>query len=234
MTLSPRLIVPLSILLTGAPLGLVGQASDVPGPIRQRLGQALWPEVLFDTTGHPLTGYMVRGYRGDPQSGLAVEAVPKDSSPPGLRVYRGRAFRCFDCDYSLAAVVQKGEHFVTLVDPEDLALVLPWVLPASTADSGTVARAALRLLQSTCLLGCGAARLDRKEQLSSFHTALCRGSGGSKGWDLPESSQHTNGSYLAYEFNLWAGSQIYRVTLSWINDQYLVSTDLLADCALRP
>ena len=210
----------------------VSKAQAVPAEAKRRLGQALWPTVLFDSLGVPTPGFRVRSFRGDPSHGFEVSVAQTDSALPSAVVYRGTAFRCFDCGVDRAAVVSRGGELITLAGPEDLETVLPVFIAPERADSALVHRSLLGLLRSSCILGCGARIITSRAQIPLQQLTQCRSAKG-EAWTIVTPRVRTNGSFLEYELSIWAGEQVHRLSVAWSNKRFVVHASLVASCALQ-
>ena len=220
----------LCLLSIGAPARAHTQQAPPPA-IRRRLAQALWPEVLFDSTGHPSGRLHVRGGRGDPRTSLRLAPAAPVTGMPGVQVFVGDAFRCFDSRSDIAAVAVRGADTVTLREPADLQLVLPWLGDSLTAaDSARIRHATMAWLDATCLLGGGVRPVSQRSDVRDTGGVFSlRAANGDSTWTLPPASVGPNGSYTEYQFGIRSGFGVYQLSVAWTPAaKYLVSSTPIA------
>ena len=196
-------------------------AATVPPAVRRRLGQAIWPEVLFDAAGQPVASTRMREMRGDPRGPWQTTRAEDPSALPGVEAWRLMAVRCIDCGVVRAAVAIRGADTVSVLNPQDLELLLRWVIPRPTrADSATIRRAALAFHNLTCVLGCDAGFVRTKADVAPdmpagmrevfFHSA-----GGKGPWRVPPPQLTSTEIEAEYRLPLATGEGVYVLTVSW-------------------
>ena len=205
-------------------------ATGAPAPITRRLRQALWPEILFDSSGHPVAGSRVRSLRGDPTGGATITRSASVPSLPSLEVWTGAATRCIDCGRDFAAVAVRGADTVSVIDVGDLELLLPWLAErGSVPDSVKIRRATIELLNATCILGCSAREVDPKADSAEIRSPFLRGANNKAAWRMPSPRLGPNGSFTEYEIPVFAGGSVFLVRVAWTMDgQYNVSAEPIA------
>jgi hypothetical protein len=207
---------------------LTGQTAAAPSSVMRRLGQMLFPLVLFDSTGKPELGQLLIG---DPHTQLQVHQAEPSPALPGVKAWQGWAFRCFDCAVDRAAVVQvKGDDY-SIARIEDLGPVLQVLLPAREADSAAVRVHLLALLNLTCILDCHARVIGSLADVTTpLGPQLCQPISPALTFAIEPGTQGTNGSFADYSLTLQTGFWITRLHVLWSRDHYVLHAERIADC----
>ncbi len=216
--------VALLLLFSGWPFAGSAQVR-VPLPIQQRIRQALWPEIMFDSMARPTPGQILDDWRGDPRQPLSIR-IDSQSELPRVQFYSTAAFRCFDCVEFPVAAVQRDTLIFTVLSPEHLAVALE-VFGANIAieDTAAVRKMSLALLRGTCILGCNPRIVEQESALSLSQRRIMRANRSDSvrsPFILPpfatvDRSQTTVGFNIATDLALWFVS-IHHTPRSWSVD----------------
>ena len=221
----------LCLLSIGAPARAHTQQAPPPA-IRRRLAQALWPEVLFDSTGHPSGRLHVRGGRGDPRTSLRLAPAAPVTGMPGVQsIRRGRVpLLRLSQRHRRGGCAQHGSGDAG--EPADLQLVLPWLGDSLTAaDSARIRHATMAWLDATCLLGGGVRPVSQRSDVRDTGGVFSlRAANGDSTWTLPPASVGPNGSYTEYQFGIRSGFGVYQLSVA-SDTGGQVSRLIDADCA---
>lgn len=228
----------LALVVTGH-LAAQNVSGPVPAPVVRRIAQAIWPEQLFDPAGRPEGGWVAR--RSSPgYSDLHIsEAKTGLTRLPRVRIYSGRAYPagCFHCGTVRRAVAERDGQYVTLMDPDDLALILNWSEPHfRVRDSLLIRDVIVQLLTASELLGPRAQRVNSRADLPAtlegwWRPADVRDST----WNVPRTYSHGLPGGLTLEFPVLAGATLYGVGLQFEEDStYSMVVSVAADATLNP
>ena len=210
------------------PLG--GQTTAPPPSVKRRLGQMLFPQVLFDSTGKPELG---QPFVGDPH-GFGMHRAGPSPELPGVEVWQGWTFRCFDCDADRAAVILTGTEEYSIATVANLGPVLQALLPAQNADSAAIRVKVLALLELTCILDCHVWVLGSKADVRTFFgLEPCHAVAPASDWSVEPASQGMNGTANEYRLTLQTGFWITQMRILWSEYGYDLVAERVADCALR-
>jgi hypothetical protein len=152
-------LVLLIILIAGRTVAVAAQHDGVPSVVMRRLTQAIWPDLLFDSTGKPEQPFKrLRWPMGYPDyNHLQVSTHPVKSAR-FLADTMYAALVPSETNHGAPtrrAVWRRASDAITLLEPSDIGLVLDRASPALTvADSLELRQTALDLLAASCLLAC--------------------------------------------------------------------------------
>lgn len=208
-------------------LGLVGSGgvteaqripADIPAAVIRRVSQAIWPDQLFDSTGRPERGFSPDGFQ--PRfSDLVIEARDgKVTRLPGVRFFYGHAYpsHCSDCGMRVASVAVRGDSSLTLMGPDDINKLIPWLRePIALADSGAARELLLEILTASCIIGCRIEWLRPNQALSEADSSLARHVDGSFAhWTRPPTSSHVSPGQMEMQFLLIETEAVWVVNVT--------------------
>ena len=207
------------------------QEAAPPHTVVRRLAQALYPLVLFDSTGKPEAGqapvYKLSEF---------FQVHESESSPelPGVEVWEGTAFRCYDCSFDRAAVVRLHGTEYSIIGIGDLAPVLEAVLPPRMADSATVRVKVVALLGTTCIIECRVLPSPIQGRYQGpDHAGACRASSSFGAWAVEPASETSDENYRYYRFTVQTSYSINRISVTWSDRGYELHAKLVADCTIQ-
>lgn len=197
---------------------------EVPGEVRRRLAQAIWPENLFDAAGNPEPGFVRRPFRPDfadlqVRRGLGVPELP------GVAFYVAEAYPsgCSHCRTWRAAVAERGEQRITLLAPEDLQHLASWVGRPVLEDSSRLRAFILGALQSTCLVGCDPIQVRNPSDIPDAASPFLRAVNGEGGeWSMPRTYSWQSDGATVVEFPLFVrGTGVFITRAQWSGRELL-------------
>jgi len=196
----------------------VASSGTIPNEVRRRIAQAIWPENLFDSTGAPERDFIRRPFRPT-FADLRIRRVSALPTLPAVELYVGSAYSsgCFDCRTWTYAVAQHGTQFLTMLGPDDIGYLAPWVPQKVLSDSTRLRGFVIDVLGATCLLGCEVKQVHRRAEIPDVDSPFLRAADGENTtWQMPRTySWQRNGGVLL-EFALFgAGSGVYTVRAEW-------------------
>lgn len=210
----------------------------IPGEVRRRIAQAVWPENLFDSAGQPEPGFVRRYYR-PALTDLRVRRAMTPPGLPGVSLFVGEARQsdCSHCGTITYAVAQRGATFLTLLGPDDIADLVNWATPETVSDTVALREFALATLRATCLIGCDVRQVQDRNEVPNADSPFLRGANEqSSSWDMPRTySWQANGGVLV-AFALYApGMGVYGATFQVDGpDRVLVSISPVARIFMDP
>jgi hypothetical protein len=212
---------------------------QVPAPVTRRIVQAIWPAQLFDTAGKPQGGWVARPFHPRYSDLHITEGKTGFTRLPRVRIYSGWAYPagCFHCGTVRRAVAERDGKYVTLMEPEDLALILSWSEPRfRVRDSLLIRDVIVQLLAASELLGPRVERVTSRADLPATLEGWWRPADVRDSiWNVPRTYSHGLPGGLTLEFPVLAGATLYGVGLRFEEEStYDVLVTLAADATLSP
>ena len=209
-----RIALQLLLVLVAAP-DLRAQEIELgtPAPVVRRIAQAVWPENLFDSLGHPEPGFVHVPSRPKYSDLRITKRTEVPDRFAGVILYAGSAYPsdCFHCRGVRRAVAQRASEYVTLLEPEEIEQLLPWAAPAlAITDSVELREAIVGLLELSCLLGCEIQHVRERAEVprADFWSAA---DPNAEGWAMPRTYSHVSSTGLTLDFPVLARDGLFQI-----------------------
>lgn len=182
--------------------------AGTPVVVLRRAAQAIWPDQLFDSTGHPEPGFVVDGFRPSFADLVIERRSEQVSRLPGVEFYYAHAYSsgCSHCRNYVAAVAVRGDSSLTLMSPNDVNKLIPWFsAPIAAADSTSAREFLLETIRASCIIGCRTRWLRPSERLSENDSLYARHADPRferQDWKRPRTYSHVSPGQLTMEFLL--------------------------------